>query len=302
MELNLFSLKVFLEVVNKRSFSRAAKALFLTQPAVSLHIKNLENYFCTPLLIRGNPGMTAPTDAGKVLWQNAKTFLELQRKLLNEMEEYRGDSLMQFSIGACCTAGEQILPSPLKTFSDNHPEIHLSLNIVGCDQVFHGVLSGIFKIGIAGVAPKSRLLISQELVRVPLSVFEAGGRGAHPRTASIRELIQTPLILREESAGPRKEFQTFLAKHGMKLKQFQLITVSQSNMAIKELVMKGIGFSVLPQFLVEQELRNGDVREIRLEEGGLAQPFFLMYRKEDVISRPLHAFLDFMLNQREGDH
>lgn len=295
MNLNTFSLRVFLEVADKGSFSGAAKALFLTQPAVSLQIRNLENHFGTPLVIRHHSSKIKLTDAGKILFRHAKKSLQLQNELLKEIEKHTGNSLMQLRLGTCNIAGEYLLPHPLKTFTEKYPELKVSLNITRWDKVFDGLLSGIFDVGITGVAPKCGGLVKKKMTRIPLAVFECGNGGAHSRTASIRELIHTPLVMREEGSGTRQEFQVAIAKQGMNLKQFELITVSESNKAIKNLVMKEVGFSILPHLCVEEELEKGELGEIRLEEGGLSQQFFLIYRKQDVISRPHQQFLEFIL-------
>ena len=130
--------------------------------------------------------------------------------------------------------------------------------------------------------------------------FEANdGQKQHQRTASIQDLIGTPLIMREEGAGTREAFEKFLNKHHMKLKQFQLITVSESVEAIKKLAMSGMGFSILPHFTVKEELKKGQLREVRFKEGGMSQTFFLVYRKQEVISDQQRNFFDYILHYQQ---
>ena len=297
MELNLFSIKVFLEVAEKESFSKAAEAVYLTQPAVSLQIQNLENYLHAPLVIRGHSGKIQLTDGGKILLRHAKKLQKQQRALLKEIEIHTGDSLLQLRVAACSIAGEYLLPGPLAMFGRKYPNVQLSLNIGRCKEMFEGLVSGGFDISITGLAPRHKSLVTQKLVRVPLVVFECRDSVPYPRTASVKELMDKPLILREVGAGTRKEFQKALAKHGVKLKQFQIISVSESNEAIKNLAMKGIGWSILPRMLVEKELQAGVLGEIRFKDWEeLTQQFHLIYRKQAVMAKPHWQFLEFMLN------
>jgi len=297
MELNLFSLKVLSVVAEKKSFSGAAKALLLTQPAISSQIRKLENYFRMQLVIRTNSGTIKLTEAGKIVCCYADKFTALREELLRTIEKQTGKSLVRLRMGACFIAGEHLLPGAVKTFRDKHPDVYVSLRVTKCEEIVDGLLSGSLDVGVVGLSPKSKFLIKKKLFQVPLTIFEAGdGQGEYQGAASIQELVGAPLIMREEGAGTRKAFQEFLDKHHVKLKQFQLITVSESNEAIKKLVMTGMGFSILPHFVVEEELKKGDLREICLEDGRVNQPFFLIYRKQVAIEGPQQQFIEFMLS------
>lgn len=296
MELNMFSLKVFLTVAEKLSFSGAAETLFLTQPAVSLQVQNLESYFQTPLVIRSHSGAIKLTDAGKIVCDYADKFVVLGKELLRDVEKQTGKSLMQLRLGVCLIAGMHLIPEPLKAFKNKYHSVEVSLKVVKCEEIFQGLLSGSLDVGITGLWPKNKFLIKKKFCELPLTIFEAGNAQKRcKRVTSIRELIGTPLIMREEGAGTRKSFQEFLNKHHVNMKDFQFITVSESNEAIKRLVMTGMGFSVLPHFIVENELKDGRLSDVRLKEGTLSQPFFVIYRKQSIISKSQQDFLEFML-------
>ncbi|MBL7207066.1 MAG: LysR family transcriptional regulator [Desulfobacterales bacterium] len=292
----MFSLKVFLTVAEKQSFSGAAETLFLTQPAVSSQVQNLENYFQTPLVIRPHSGAIKLTDAGKIVCDYADKFVVLGKELLRDIEKQTGKSMMQLRLGACFIAGAHLVPAVMKAFVDKHPTVDVSLNVTRCEDIFQGLLSGSLDIGIAGLSPKNKFLIKKKFYELPLTIFEAGNAQKQcKRVASIRELIGSSLIIREKGAGTRKSFQEFLNKHHVNMKDFQLISVSESNEAIKRLVMTGMGFSVLPHFIVKNELKDGRLSEVRLKEGALSQSFFVIYRKQSIISRSQQDFLEFIL-------
>jgi len=299
VELNLFSLRVLLAVAKEKSFSSAAKALFLTQPAVSSQIRNLETYFQASLVIRAHSGKIELTDTGKIVCRYAEKFTTLREDLLREIETHIGKSIMEFRLGACHIAGAHLVAAAIKAFREENPTVQVSLRVTKSDEIIDGLLSGSLDVGIACSFPKNKFLDKKKFCEVPLTIFEAnGGQKQHQRTVSIHNLISTPLIMREEGAGTRKVFEEFLGKHHLKLKQFQLITVSESDEAIKKLAMSGMGFSVLPNFIVEEELKKGQLGKVCLEEGEMSQTFFLIYRKQEAISNQQRDFFSFMLENQ----
>ncbi|NLI83042.1 MAG: LysR family transcriptional regulator [Deltaproteobacteria bacterium] len=294
MELSLFSLRVFLEVAEKRSFSRAAESLLLSQPAVSMQIQKLENYFCTTLVVRNHGGNLELTESGANLKEYARKFADLHRELVKTMECTSGRGQQRIRLGTCCIAGAHLLPPVLKTFSERHPETGVMMNVLRCAKVFEGLLSGSLDVGVTGFAPPGRALFKRELLRVPLVLFTAGRNLPSRELLTLKDLLKIPLFIREEGAGTRLEFQKFLRKHGASLRQFHVISVSESNQAIKHLVREGSGFSVLPAFVVAEDLQRGDLAKIELTEGEVSQGFYVVYRRNDAQSARERSFIEIL--------
>ncbi|HUV49905.1 MAG TPA: LysR family transcriptional regulator [Anaerolineae bacterium] len=295
----MFSLKVFLAVAEKQSFSGAARDMFLTQPAISSQVQNLESYFQTPLVIRSHYGAIELTDAGEIVCHYANKFAALRDKLLNEIEKQTGKSLTQLRLGVCFIAGAHLIPETLMAFKNKYPSVKVSLKVIKCEEIFQELLAGSLDVGITGLWLNNKFLVKKKFAEVPLAIIEAcDARKQCKRVASIRELIGTPLIMREEGSGTRKSFLEFLSKHNVKLKSFQFITVSESDEAIKRLVMSGMGFSILPDFIVKNELKDGRLSEIQLKEGALSQSFFVVSKKLSVISMMHQNFIEFILKNK----
>jgi LysR family transcriptional regulator, transcriptional activator of the cysJI operon len=299
VEFNLIAMRTLLEVSNRRSFSKAAQALHLTQPAVSLQIQNLENFFRTTLLIRGSAGKIELTDDGKTLCEYAVKMIELQKDLMLRMEHSMKDSFHRLRVGTCVIAGEHLFPQLINSFMERHPRFRLSISVLKCQRIFEGLVSSVFDIGITGASPPGKQLSAHEIFQAPVEFFEAGDGQPSPREFSLPELAKKPLIIREEGSGIWIEFVKFLRTNRFDVKRFNIISVSESNEAIKALVKSGVGFSLFPRFVVEDELRSGELKTIRLKEGSMNQTFYLTHRKKGGGTRPIREFYKFISGQAD---
>lgn len=297
MDLSLFSMKVFLKVAEIESFTKAADALLLSQPAVSLQIQKIEQLFQTPLFIRAHSGRIRLTNAGETLRRHAEALMRYQQALVQDMEKYSAGHLGELHIGACCIAGEQLLPIGLSAFRESYPQARLALSITKCEEVFSALLAGGMDIGVTGLAPKrrfSRDLHQKRLMKVPLVLFEAGKTEPPTGTIDLKQLRTHRLILREKGSGCRVEFEQFLAGKKHKIQEFTVVSESESNDAIKQLVKDGYGISLLPDFMVRKEIAEGIFAEILLQEGRPMMSFFLTYRKQDNPSKMLQDLIAFL--------
>jgi DNA-binding transcriptional LysR family regulator len=290
-------MKVFLKVAEVESFTKAADALFLSQPAVSLQIQKLEQLFQTSLFIRAHSDHIRLTEAGENLRQHADALMKAQQALIQDMEKYSAGHLRELRIGACCIAGEQLLPIGLSSFRESYPRAKLTVAITKCEEVFNGLLAGNFDIGVTGLEPKrrfSRDLHKQKLMEVPLVLFETSKTASPTGQISLKQLRSHRLILSEKGSGCRTEFEQFLSKNKRKLHEYEVVCESESNDAIKELVKDGYGISMLPEFMVRKEIAEGIFSEISLIEDSPVMSFFLIYRKQDNLSKMQNDLIAFL--------
>ena len=294
MELNLYALKTFKEVVEQQSFSKAAQVLFLTQPAVSLQIKSLENYFQTPLLVRGNAGNIQLTQEGEVVYTYSNKLVDLLHELNKNLSKNKYENSITLHMAVCYIGGENFLADILKKMKAQHPNARVSLSVLKCENIFYKILSGIFDLGITGLPPHDKNLSSTEIGKVPLTLFKEYTHQNGDEPVSIKTLLETPLLLREPDSGVYKEFIEFLKSKRLALKHFHNIYFFESNQAIKSMVKSGIGFSVLPRFLIQKELQTKEISPIILKEGELQQRFYLTYRKQDEFSSSMLLMLNFI--------
>lgn len=297
MELNLFTLRVFLKVVEYDGISNAAKALLLSQPAVSVQIQNLESYLSTQLFLRKPTGKMVLTEAGKNLHVFAEKIVDLSGDLLLSMEKYTHKPLSGIRLGVCFTAGRYLVPDILDEFKKKNQSISgsLTLTVTRAVKVFEDIAGGKLDMGIVGRRFKKQLFTETQLIRMPLTIFMVTNGSGLPNELSLKELMTIPLIAREEGAGCRYQFQEFLAKKKVNIHNFKIFAESESIDSIKNLVKSGYGFSVLPEFMIKKEIEDGFFSRIKLKEGQPLQTFYIYYLKKHRLSRTQQDFLDHVL-------
>jgi len=300
MDLNLFGLKIFVMVAEKKSFSEAARSLYLTQPAITHQIKKLENYFATPLFKRQSNTVLL-TPAGEILYTYAKRFSQLDDELMEEIERYTGRLTGDLVIGACTMVGEHLIPSLVKDFHEAHPEVRFNIEIGNCPSIVDKLLKGTIDAGLIGDNVVHRGLVTEGLLEHTLFLVSAPDYvGIERETVSLKDLTGMKLLLREEGVGIRVLFEEMVSQRGMKLKDFHIITVAGSNEVIKMMTQNGLGLSLFPRKAIERELERGDLKAFQLQEGELRHTFYLVYRKQKVIPLKTQHFVAFVKGQVGG--
>jgi DNA-binding transcriptional LysR family regulator len=302
MDVNLFGLKIFMMVVEKKSFSEAARALYLTQPAITHQIKKLENYFAAPLFKRQSNTVLL-TPAGEILYIYAKRFSQLGVELTEEIERCTGRLSGDLVIGACTMVGEHLIPSLVKDFHEAHPDVHFDINIGNCASVVDKVLKGTIDAGLIGDKVIHRDLVTERLSEHTLlfvSSQDYEGLERERISFSLQDLTGMKLLLREEGVGTRVLFEEMVSQRGMKLRDFQIITVTGSNEVIKMMTQNGMGVSLFPRNAIKQELERGDLKILPLQEGELRHSFYLVYRRQKVIPLKTWHFVEFVKEQVRG--
>jgi DNA-binding transcriptional LysR family regulator len=297
MDVSLFGLKIFVMVAEKKSFSEAARSLYLTQPAITHQVKKLENYFATPLFKRESNTILL-TPAGEILYTYAKRFSQLGDDLREEIERYSGRLTGDLVIGACTMVGEHLIPSLVKDFHEAHPEVRFNIEIGNCPSIVDKLLKGTIDVGLIGDKVVHRDLVTERLLEHTLFLVSSPDYvGSERKTVSLKDLIGMKLLLREKGVGTRVLFEEMVSQRGLKLKDFHVITVTGSNEVIKMMTKQGMGVSLFPRKAIERELEVGDLKVLPLQEGKLRHTFYLVYRKQKVIPLKTQHFVAFVKGQ-----
>ncbi|ROQ91139.1 LysR family transcriptional regulator [Desulfosoma caldarium] len=293
MKWNLFTLKVFAEVARQKSFTKAGRILGLTQPAVSFQVQNLEKQIGCPLMVRNRRGTVELTKTGEVLYHHIQKIYEFLQDLEAQLYPLTRHSNRQVVVGCCCIAGEHVVLAYGGASMHRWSQVIVHWHVGRCADNFTRLVEGSLDVAIACIPPEDSRLAHHAFVRIPLCCFEASRAAA--RHLSIKDLVSEPLILGEGGAGTRRALVRFLRKHGLSLDRCSVVVTSECIEAVKEMVAKDLGWSIVPRMVIQEELSQRRLSPIELKEGRPVQEFFVVYRKQGLMSDQLNDFIQFLL-------
>lgn len=288
------SIRVFLTVVEKKSFSKAAKALFLTQPAVSFQIQMLEEYYGTRLFDRVSRNIIL-TEAGHLLLKYAEEMSRLQAELEKEMQDLTSSIKGKLKIGASTTIGEYIAPYILGAFKKMYPEVELSMEVSNSEDIEAAIHDTALDIGLVEGPPIGKDLESLPFLQDQLVLITSKD---HPwsnlESISVFELDKYPFISREKGSGTRMEMEQHLKKAGFSANNLNVIMELGSNSAIKAAVESGLGVAMISRWAVQDSVRAGVLAQVKLKEDEFERTFRIIYHKKKFRTQASEEFLRFL--------
>jgi len=294
---DLRRLEIFLKVAELGSFSRAADALFLTQPTVSEHVRALEDELGVQLLDRLGRG-TTPTKAGTLLLGYARRLLTLSREAQQAIEQFQGRVSGELVLGGSTIPGEYVLPALIGAFRAKYPDVSISLRIGGSRQVQEWVEQGHVEIGVVGALPVSRTLEARQLMADDLVLAVPP---EHPwvarKTVSVEDVKREPLILRERGSGTRETLEHALEEVGLDLAAFHVVAEIASTQAVKQAVRAGLGVSFVSHRAVEDECRANLLACVKVRDLNVTRAFHIVSHRDRSRSPLAQAFLAFVESQ-----
>lgn len=294
MDQPLPHLETFSKAAELGSFSQAAKALHLSQPAVSQRIQTLEKLL-KKQLFRRSGGRVILTDAGKTLYEHAQRILDLHRQARKEVTGQEVPPTGDLFLAASSIPGEHLLPDLVSRFRQKYPHIRVHAEVSDSLRVIRQVERGEASLGLVGRKTDNRHLIFHFLARDQMVLVVPPD---HPlsrkRRVSVKQLCSYPLVLRETGSGLRHCFEKSLAKAGLSVTDLNLAAELGSNEAIREAVLRGLGVAVLSGYAVQKELQLG--RLVTLKVNGLKcdREMFVVQDDRKVTPMPARLFLHFL--------
>jgi len=291
---DLRQLEIFVKVAEFGSFSKAAEALYLTQPTVSEHIRTLEDEFGVRLLDRLGRG-AAVTRAGSLLLSYAQRMLALSREARQAMESFQGRMSGELLIGASTIPGEYVLPALIGRFKEKYPDISITLLIGDSQAAVDWVAEGRAELAVVGARLSVRGIEYKELMPDDLVVVVRGTHAWHARKQiTLEDLQSEPLLIRERGSGTRAALEGALTEVHMDLAAFRIVGEMGSTQAIKQAVKAGVGVSLMSRRAVEEECRSGLLACLRVKDLKVTRSFHLATHRERSRSPLAEAFRIFL--------
>jgi DNA-binding transcriptional LysR family regulator len=285
-------LQVFHAVARKLSFTKAAEALHMTQPAVTFQIRQLEEQFRTRLFDRAQ-GRIALTPAGVTALEYAERVLALSNELELRMKELGSRPAGPLLVGASTTIADYLLPPLLAEFKSRHPAVQPRLVVANSEAVQARVADRSLDLGF--IEGESRLpsLASEVCCDDELQVVCAP---SHPlaklKSVTPRTLARHALVRREPGSGTREVIDRYLQKAGVAPDSLHVVMELGSPEAIKGLVATGLGFTIVSRATVAKETRLGQLVRLPLQPR-LKRRLFAIYPDERLHSRLVTEFVRF---------
>jgi DNA-binding transcriptional LysR family regulator len=287
-------LETFAKAAELSSFTAAARALGLTQAAVSQRVQALEQVLNTSLFQR-HGGRVLLTEAGRRLYPYAQRILALHQEAFQEVTGRQIPQAGELSLAASSIPGEYLLPDLLSRFRGQHPHVQVRATVADSQAVLHQVEHGQAHLGLVGGKGDSphlefRCFACDKLVLV-VPAHHAWGRR---RRVSLAQLAEQPLIVREAGSGSRWCLEQALAKTGKSLRDLDVTLELGSNEAIKEAVLRGLGLAVLSTHAVQKEVQAGLLHALQVTGLPLVRDMFVVWDRRRVLPIPARQFLDLL--------
>ncbi len=294
MHYTLHQLQVFLKITETKSITKAAEELHLTQPAVSIQLKNLQDQFEIPLTeIIGR--QLYVTDFGKEIAIAAERILEEVNAINYKTLAYKGILSGKLKISVVST-GKYVMPYFLSEFANNNKGIEIEMDVTNKSKVIKSLKNNEVDFALVSIIPNDIQVESQILMQNKL--FLVGNKKAtlNEKIKIDRLLSEIPLIYREEGSATRISMEKFMTDKGIKAKMKLQLT---SNEAVKQAVIAGLGLSIMPLIGLKNELEKEDIQILHVKGLPIITNWRLIWLKGKKLSPIASAYLQFVTNEKE---
>jgi DNA-binding transcriptional LysR family regulator len=285
-------LQVFHAVAKHLSFTKAAEALFMTQPAVTSQIRQLEEHFNTRLFDRAH-GHISLTPAGVMALDYAERILALSAELNTRLKELSGQVAGPLLIGASTTIAEFLLPQILGEFKSRYPAVVPRLFVANSEAVQDRIAEHTLDLGFIEGDSHLPSLVTDVCCQDELQVVCAPLHAlAKQKSATPKSLMEHAYVSRELGSGTREVIDHYLQKAGLAPDSLQVVMEVGSPEALKGLVATGLGFAIMSRASVTKEIRLGQLVQLPLAPR-LIRHLSVVYPKERFHSRLVNSFVQF---------
>ena len=285
-------LQVFHAVAKQLSFTKAAEVLFMTQPAVTFQIKQLEEHFNMRLFERGH-GRISLTSAGEIVLDYAERILALSSELDTRLGEMSGQMRGPLLVGASTTIAEFMLPRILGEFNSLYPQVRARLTVANSEAIENRIAERSLDVGLIEIETKNQNLLSEVCCEDELQVIctpdypLSGMRSVTPQV-----LLDYEFVSREQGSGTRDVTDSYFREAGVSPDRLKTLMELGSPEALKGVVSTGLGFAILSRASVDKEVQLGSLIAIPLQPR-LTRRLSLLSPKGKFRSRVVTTFMEF---------
>lgn len=293
---NLNDLAIFLVACETKNFSQAGRQLHLSQPAISQTINNLEKHFEAKLFARKGRSVDL-TDIGQAIRPMAQELVSAARRMEESVSSLQGEVVGEFEIGCSTASGKYLLPNLIARFRRIFPLVRINVLVTSRDSVIKKLVSGAVSMGISSRLVEHRDLeyknfFSDEVILIaPADHRWAGYRRVYPD-----DLLEEPMILREESSGTIEVLKAGLLKQDISFDMLNVTMGLGNAEAIEMAVEEGIGVAFVSRLAAARGIELGRIVEVEVEGMKLYRKIYLARNQRIPITLAQSEFWDFVHN------
>lgn len=293
MNYTLHQLQVYLKVTQLQSITKAAEELHLTQPAVSIQLKNFQDQFEIPLTeVVGRKLFV--TDFGKEISVAAENILQQVNAINYKTIAFKGQLTGRLKLSVVST-GKYVMPYFLADYLKIHPEIELLMDVTNKSQVIKSLENNEVDFSLVSVLPENLQIDKVELLQNKLFLVGNSSRKFSQKNYD-KEIFETlPLIFREPGSGTRHVMEKFIQRNRLPVQKKMELT---SNEAVKQAVLAGLGYSIMPLIGIKNELQSGDLQIIPVKGFPIKSNWNLIWLKGKNFSPVAKSFLAFLKSEK----
>lgn len=294
MDFTLRQLTIFLKVVEFQSITKASEAMYLSQPAVSIQLRKFQDQFDIPLTeVVGR--QLYVTDFGKEIAVSAEKILAEVDSINYNSKSFRGEMAGRLKLSIVSTA-KYVMPYFLTDFMARHPGVDLEMDVTNKMRVVESLENNEVDFSLVSVIPKKLNLNRVELLKNKL--FLVGGSNLkRPKKLSAKKILtDSPILFREKGSATRDAMEGFLIRH--KLPTSKRIELT-SNEALKQSLIAGLGYSIMPLIGIKNALKNGDLEIIPMRGLPIVTHWNMVWLKTKELSPVAEAYLQFVRAEKQ---
>jgi DNA-binding transcriptional LysR family regulator len=295
MNYTLNQLQIFLKIVQTESITKASEELHLTQPAVSIQLKNFQNQFEIPLTeVVGRKIYI--TDFGREIAESAENIINQIYAINYKSLAYKGQLSGRLKIAVVST-GKYVMPYFLTDFLKLHPGIELSMDVTNKHKVLESLENNEVDFALVSILPNKLEIEKLNLLQNVLYLI-GNNETSFKKKASVDDILKkSPLIFREKGSGTRQIMESFIESHHLSvLKKLELT----SNEAVKQALLAGLGHSIMPLIGIKNELQNKDLQIIPIKGLPIKTNWSLIWLKQKKHAPVSVSLLEYLKKEKEN--
>lgn len=289
LNMNIRQLRIFKKVCEEGSITKAAESLFISQPAVSNAINQLEEYLKTSLFDRISRGIQL-NETGKLFLIKTTRLLELYDDLGQNIQKLEENATIK--IGSSITIASFILPKVISKFKTICKDTPINITVDNARKIEDMIIKNRIDLGLV-----EGIVYNDDLISIPFSSYELVGicsprhRFSKEKSIDVRSLIKEEFLLREKGSAIRDTFDSALLLHGISINP---TLTSVNSGAIIEAVKEDLGVSILPRCKIKREIEAGDISEIKIDKLELKNTNYIIFHKDKYKTKPIMKLIEII--------